>query len=169
MPAFFVFSLPLLSFYLHPCASCLVLRREPSCSPSSLSSPLCPIRCRVNFLPLLDIARASSPSSFFVPCSVHACSATTPTPYFFPNFFVAPLFWTLCPAYFFVSPVCSCARHADDARVAKQHEEECAARRPVFISIRGIFWRLMCARRACSLSEPPLTKIYSTTQNKRFR
>lgn len=139
VPAFFVFSLPLLSLYLHPCTSSLVLRRDPSCSSSSLSPPLCPTRCRVNFLPLLDIARAS-PSSFFVPCSVPACSATTPTPYFFPNFFVASLSGPFVPHIFFVSRALVCA-HADACRKTTRRR---APRRPVFISIRGILWRLMC-------------------------
>lgn len=146
VPAFFVFSLPLLSLYLHPCTSSLVLRRDPSCSPSSLSPLLCPTRCRVNFLPLLDIARAS-PSSFFVPCSVPACSETTPTPYFFPNFFVASLSGPFVP-HIFLFLARSCAR--TPMRAAKQHEEE---RRAGQFSYRlGAFYGAWRARRACSLS-----------------
>lgn len=103
----------------------------------SLARSLCPIRCRVNFLPLLDpSARVSIEFLRPLLCSCRTVPpATTPsTLYFFPNFFVAPLSGPFVPRVFLFLPR-SCAR--TPTRVSRKTTRGRAPRRPVFISIRG--------------------------------
>lgn len=103
----------------------------------SLARSLCPIRCRVNFLPLLDpSARVSIEFLRPLLCSCRTVPpATTPsTLYFFPNFFVAPLSGPFVPRVFLFLPR-SYAR--TPTRVSRKTTRGRAPRRPVFISIRG--------------------------------